>query len=79
MIWARGVTCLGHLTTLNKALTEGANQISWKRALDTIDVRIGVYSHIEYRSLRYSRGVIGKVHADFRANLQGADRPRSCR
>jgi len=55
---------------MSKALTEGADQISWKRALDTVDVRIGLCSHAESESLRYWRGVIGKVHADFQANLR---------
>ena len=52
-----------------KALTEGADQISWKRALDTIDVRVGLSPHAESGSLRHWRGVIGKVYADFQANL----------
>ena len=56
---------------VRKALTKCFNQISWKRALDTIDLRIGLCPHSESRSLRYLRGVIGKVHADFQANLLG--------
>jgi len=54
-----------------RALTKDATQISWQRALDTIDARIGLYSHVESGSLRHLRGVIGKVHADFQAGLQG--------
>ena len=46
-------------------------QISWKRALDTIDARIGLCSRAESGSLRYWGGVIGKVHANFQANLLG--------
>ena len=56
---------------VRKALTKYSNQISWKRALDTIDLRMGLCSHAESKSLRYLRGVIGKVHADFQANLLG--------
>ena len=54
---------------MSKALTEGADQVSWKRALDTIDVRIGLCSHSENELLRYWREVIWKVHAEFQANL----------
>ena len=53
----------------SKTLTLGADQVSWKRALDTIDTRIGLCSHTESELLRYWRGLIGKVHADFQANL----------
>ena len=56
---------------MSKTLTEAPDQISLKRALDTIDFRIGSRSHTESESLRYWRGVIGKAQADFRANLQG--------
>lgn len=66
-----GVRTLAVFLRTSKALTEGVNQISWKRALDTIDVRSGLCSHTENESLRYLRGVIGKVHSDFHANLQG--------
>jgi len=55
----------------SKGLTKGVNQISWKRALDTIDVRMGLCKHAENEPLWYLREVIGKVHADFHANLQG--------
>ena len=54
-----------------KTLTRGADQISWEKALNTIDVRIGLCSHAENESLRYWRGVIGKVHAGFKAKLLG--------
>jgi len=54
---------------MSKALTGGADQVSWKRALDTVDVRIGLCSHTESESLRYWRELIGKVHVDFQANL----------
>ena len=56
---------------MSEVLTVGADQISWKRALDTVDVRIGLCSQAESGSLRYLRGVIGKVHADFHAGLLG--------
>ena len=54
---------------MSEVLTAGADQISWKRALDTIDVRIGMCSQAESGSLRYLRGIIWKVHADFHAGL----------
>ena len=58
----------------SKELTENAGQISWKRALDTIDARIGLCSHTENGSLRYYwRGVIGKAYADLQANLAGCE------
>ena len=53
----------------SKALTRDADQISLKRALDTIDERLGLCSHAERRSLRHWRGVIGEAHADFQAKL----------
>ena len=45
--------------------------MSWKRALDTIDARIGLRSDIENGSLRHWRRVIGKAHADLQANFLG--------
>ena len=54
-----------------KILTKNADQISWKRALDTIDVRIESRSCDESGSLRYWKGVIGKAYADLQANLPG--------
>jgi len=57
------------LPWMSKTLTRGDDQVSWKRALDTIDMRIGLRSHTESESLRYWRGLIGKAHADFQANL----------
>ncbi|KAF9642933.1 hypothetical protein BDM02DRAFT_3264295 [Thelephora ganbajun] len=45
--------------------------MSWKRALDTIDVRIGLYPSAESGSLRYWKRVIGKTYADFQANSPG--------
>ena len=56
---------------MSEALTTGANKISWKRVLDTIDVRIGLCPQPESESLRYLRGVIGKVRADFQAGIVG--------
>ena len=52
-------------------LTKNANQISWKRALDTIDARIELRSHAESGSLRHWRGVIKEAYADFQASLRG--------
>ena len=54
---------------MSEALTGVPDQISLKRALDTIDARIELCSHTESRPLRYWRGVIGKVHIDFQAKL----------
>jgi len=62
---------LGFAPDEYSALTKDADQISWKRALDTIEARIRVRSPAESKSLRYWRGVIGKVHADFETNLLG--------
>ncbi|KAF9642988.1 hypothetical protein BDM02DRAFT_1774341 [Thelephora ganbajun] len=45
--------------------------MSWKRALGTIDVRIGLYPNAESGSLRHWKRVIGKTYADFQANSQG--------
>jgi len=56
---------------MSKALTEAVHQISWKKAQDTIDMRIGLCSHAEREPLQYLRGVIGKVHADFQEDLLG--------
>ena len=50
-------------------LTKGVDQISWKRALDTIDVRIKLRSHSERGPLQHLRGVIGKVHTGFQVGL----------
>ena len=45
---------------------------SRKRALDTINVRVGSRSHTESRSLRHCwRRVIGTAYADFQVNLPG--------
>ena len=66
-----GVRTLALFLRTSNVLTECANQVSWTRALDTIDARIGLCSATESESLRHLRGVIGKVHADFQANLQG--------
>ena len=71
-----GVRIRVEFLKVREALTRCSNQISWKRALDTIDLRIGLCSHAESTSLRYLRVVIGKVHADFQTNLLGC-RPSS--
>ena len=56
----------------SKTLTKDTNQISWKRALDTIDARIGFPSRAASESAQYYwRGVIGKAYSDFQANLPG--------
>lgn len=47
------------------------DQVSWKRVLDTIDVRIELCSYAESESLRHWRGVIGKAYTDFQAVLMG--------
>ena len=56
---------------MGKVLTRGADQISLKRVLDTIDVRIEGCSPPENQSLRYLRAVIGNTHAIFQAKLLG--------
>ena len=62
------VRILGLLPWMSEALTRNANQISWKKALDTIDVYIGSRPHAE-SELRHWRGVIEKAHTDLYANL----------
>ena len=56
---------------MNEALTENIDQISWRRALDTIDFRIGSRSQAESQPLRDQREVIAKAYADLQANLLG--------
>ena len=56
---------------VRKILTNDGDQISWQRALDTIDARIGSLSHAESEPLRRWKGVIGKAHANLQANLPG--------
>lgn len=41
--------------------------MSWKRALDTIDARIGLRSDDESGSLRHWKMVIERTYADFQA------------
>ena len=50
---------------------QNADQISWKTALDTIEVRSGLGHETENASLRCWRGVIEKAYANFQANLPG--------
>ena len=45
--------------------------MSWKRALDIIDARIGLCSDIEGGSLRHWRRVIGKAYVDFQVGFLG--------
>jgi len=45
-------------------------EISWKRALDTIDLRVGLCSHVESGRLRHLGVVIGKVHVAFQTKLR---------
>ena len=66
-----GVRILVGFLPTNTGLTRNANQISWKRALDTIDARIALRSQAESGSLRHWRGVIEKAYADLQASLQG--------
>ena len=63
------VRTLAPLSRMSEALTKHTNQISWKRALDTINVRIGLRPHAESKQLRHWRGVIEKAHTDLHANL----------
>jgi len=43
--------------------------MSWKRALDTIDLRIGSCSHAESGSLRCWKEAIGDAYVGIQANL----------
>ena len=52
-----------------EALTKDADQMSWRRALDVIDARIGLSSDIESGSLRCWRRVIGKAYVDLQVGL----------
>ena len=63
------VRILGLLRWMNEALTKNSNQVSWKRALDTINVYIGSRPHTESEQLQHWRGVIEKAHTDLHANL----------
>ena len=65
------VRILGLLRWMSEALTKDSNQISWKRALDTINVYIGSRPHTESEQLQHWRGVIEKAHTDLHANLLG--------
>lgn len=66
-----GVRTIVVFLRVSKALTENANQMSCKRALDTIDARIGLCSPTEGEQLRLWREDIGKMYADFQINLPG--------
>ena len=63
------VRILALLPWMSEALTRNANQTSWKRALDTINVYIGSRPHAESEQLRHWRGVIEKAYTDLHANL----------
>ena len=63
------VRILRLLRWMSEALTKNSNQISWKRALDTINVYIGSRPHTESEQLQHWRGVIEKAHTDLHANL----------
>jgi len=56
---------------VRRILTKNVDQISWQRALNTIDVRIGSLSRDESEPLRHWKGVIERAYADFQANLPG--------
>ena len=53
---------------MSEALTKSATQISWKRALDTIDALMESRPHAESGPLRYWRAAIGKAYTDTRLN-----------
>ena len=63
------VRILGLLRWMSEALTNNSNQISWRRALDTINVYIGSRPHAESEQLRHWRGVIEKAHTDLHGHL----------
>lgn len=66
-----GVRTLAVLLRISEALTKNTNQISWRRALDTLDARIGSRSRSESEPLRRWREVIEKAYADFQEKLPG--------
>ena len=45
--------------------------MSWKRALDVIDARIGLRPDIESGSLRHWRSVIAKAHVELQVSSLG--------
>ena len=63
-----GVRILSAPPLCGKALTRNVTQISWKRALDTIDALMESRSHAESGSLRYWRAAIGKAYTDTHLN-----------
>ena len=67
-----GVRILVILLRTSKALSKDSDQISWKRALDTIEECIRLCPHSGREAPRYRwKEVIGKAYADFQANLPG--------
>ena len=68
-----GVRILVILLRTSEALSKDSDQISWKRALDTIEECIRLCPHSEREAPQYHRWkeVIGKAYADFQANLPG--------
>ena len=63
-----GVRIFAVLHRMSEGLTKSATQISWKRALDTIDALMESRSHTESRLLRYWRAAIGKAYTDTHLN-----------
>lgn len=67
-----GVRILVILLRTSEALSKDSDQISWKRALDTIEECIRLCPHSGREAPRYRwKEVIGKAYADFQANLPG--------
>ena len=64
-----GVRALVVLSRMWKALTDDANQMSWERALDTIDLRIGLCPDVKGESLWSWKEVIGKACIGHQANI----------
>lgn len=66
----RGTRFRNHFPIEHETDREYATQLSWKRALDTIDKRIELRgSDGESGSLRHWRGVIGQTYDDFQAKF----------
>ena len=66
-----GVRISAILFWTTEGLTNDTDQMSWKRALDIIDARIGLRPDIESGSLRRWRRVIGKAYVDLQVGLLG--------
>ena len=64
-----GVRISVALLRLRRVLTANVDQISWARALNTIDVRIRSRSHAESDPLRNWRGIIERAYTELQTNI----------